>query len=179
MDISRNWFRQQVLTIVIIDFRSSLLFLLSLFFFYVYCFWPTSGKLPRLKFCFPPYFGITRRNMKKKKNRFSDVFFLLFPACVRSQPTVWIVSPEMGPAITHIITGALLINPLQSLTNKENKLNKPLMTTLSPAQHFSMTQSKGELENWTVPSWKYPPLYQQHPHGLCEKMVPLFWKEIE
>ena len=41
---------------------------LSLSFFlssslYVYCFWPTSGKLPRLKFCFPPYCGIIRRTI--------------------------------------------------------------------------------------------------------------------
>ena len=37
----------------------------SLSFFYVFCFWPTLGKLPRRKFRFPQYFGITRRNMKK------------------------------------------------------------------------------------------------------------------
>ena len=31
------------------------------FFFYVFCFWPTFGKLPKLKFCLPQYFGITIR----------------------------------------------------------------------------------------------------------------------
>ena len=53
--------------------RSLPLFSLALFsllsFFYVYCFSPTSGKLPRLKFCFPPYFGITRRISKNKNFR--------------------------------------------------------------------------------------------------------------
>ena len=42
---------------------------LSLFFlfsFSVFCFWPTSGKLPRLKICFPQYFGITRRYLQNK-----------------------------------------------------------------------------------------------------------------
>ena len=34
---------------------------------YAHCLWSTSEKIPRLKFCFPPYFGITRRNFKKKK----------------------------------------------------------------------------------------------------------------
>ena len=38
------------------------LFLSSL---YVFCFWHTSGKLPRLKTCFPQYFSITRRYMQK------------------------------------------------------------------------------------------------------------------
>ena len=39
-----------------------LLLQLSVFLsLYVFCFWPTSGKLPRLKICFPQYFGITRR----------------------------------------------------------------------------------------------------------------------
>ena len=37
----------------------------SFFFFYAFCFSPTSGKLPRLKICFPQYFGITRRYMQK------------------------------------------------------------------------------------------------------------------
>ena len=47
--------------------------LLSLFFFfYVVCFWPTSGKLSRLKF----FFGITRRNMKKKKYSFFVIFII-------------------------------------------------------------------------------------------------------
>ena len=36
-------------------------------FFSVFCFWPTSVKLPRVKICFPQYFGITRRYMQKKK----------------------------------------------------------------------------------------------------------------
>ena len=40
-----------ILFIIITDFRSSL-FLLS-FFFYAHCFSPTSGKLLKLKFCFP------------------------------------------------------------------------------------------------------------------------------
>ena len=46
----------QCVAIVITNFRY-----FSLFFFYVFCFWPTSGKLLRLKICFPQYFGITRR----------------------------------------------------------------------------------------------------------------------
>ena len=43
------------------------LFSLSLFlsFFSVFCFWPTSGKLPCVKICFPQYFCITRRYMQK------------------------------------------------------------------------------------------------------------------
>ena len=41
--------------------------LLSYFFFLsVFCFWSTSGKFPKLKFCFPQYFGRTRRYMPKK-----------------------------------------------------------------------------------------------------------------
>ena len=59
----KNWFRLQVQTIVIIDFHSSL----SLPFFYVYCFWPTSG--------------ITRRNIQKyflfKKFFFTKTCFWL------------------------------------------------------------------------------------------------------
>ena len=40
----------------------TLLFSLSFFFFfYIFCFWPTLEKLPRLKMCFLQYFGITRR----------------------------------------------------------------------------------------------------------------------
>ena len=35
------------------------------FFFYVYCFSPTSGILRKLKFYLPSYFGITRRIIKK------------------------------------------------------------------------------------------------------------------
>ena len=38
---------------------------LSFSLFYVFCCWPTSGKLPRLKICFPQYFGITRRYIQK------------------------------------------------------------------------------------------------------------------
>ena len=38
--------------------------------FSVFCFWPTSGNLPRVKICFHQYFGITRRYMPKK------IFFL-------------------------------------------------------------------------------------------------------
>ena len=38
----------------------------SLSFLSVFCFWPTSGKLPRLKICFPHYFGLTRRYICKK-----------------------------------------------------------------------------------------------------------------
>ena len=40
----------------------------SFFFFSlsVFCFWPTSGKLPCVKICFPQYFAITRRYMQKK-----------------------------------------------------------------------------------------------------------------
>ena len=36
----------------------------SFFFFHVFCFWPTLGILPKVKFP-PSYFGITRRNIKK------------------------------------------------------------------------------------------------------------------
>ena len=32
-------------------------------FFSVFCFWPTSGKLLRLKICFPQYFGIVRSRL--------------------------------------------------------------------------------------------------------------------
>ena len=35
-------------------------------FLYVYCFWPTSEKLPRLKFSPSPYFGITTGCPRKK-----------------------------------------------------------------------------------------------------------------
>ena len=37
----------------------------SSFSFYAFCFSPTSGILPKLKFFPTPYFGITRRNIKK------------------------------------------------------------------------------------------------------------------
>ena len=36
-------------------------------FFYVFCFSPTSGKLPLVKFCFLPYFGIKIEGISKKK----------------------------------------------------------------------------------------------------------------
>ena len=45
------------------------LFFLSLslsLYLYVFCFWPTSGKLRRLKVCFTQHFGITIRYMYKK-----------------------------------------------------------------------------------------------------------------
>ena len=45
-------------------YHHSVFFSLSLFS--VFCFWPTSGNLPRLNICFPQYFGITRRYMQKK-----------------------------------------------------------------------------------------------------------------
>ena len=45
----------------------------SLFFF---LFRPTSGKLPRLKICFPPYFGITRRCMQFLKKIHDSYFFM-------------------------------------------------------------------------------------------------------
>ena len=32
-------------------------FFFSFFFFYAFCFWPTLGKLPWLKICFPAYFS--------------------------------------------------------------------------------------------------------------------------
>ena len=35
--------------------------------FYVFCFSPTSGKLPLVKFCFLPYFGIKIEGISKKK----------------------------------------------------------------------------------------------------------------
>ena len=38
----------------------------SFLFSPVFCFWPTLGKLPRLKNCFPQCYGITRRYMQKK-----------------------------------------------------------------------------------------------------------------
>ena len=39
-------------------------FSLLFFFFSVFCFWLTSGKLPCVKICFLQYFGITRRYMQ-------------------------------------------------------------------------------------------------------------------
>ena len=70
LDKKRNWFRRQVLTIVSIDFHS------SSFFFYGCSFWPTSGKLPRLKICFRQYFS--------DFFLFSG-FFPVFSASVRSR----------------------------------------------------------------------------------------------
>ena len=66
------------------------------FFFYVFCISPTSGKLLWLKFCFPPYFGINRRNIFKKyffyiiliflqKKADFRMFFLLFMASIQSR----------------------------------------------------------------------------------------------
>ena len=54
----------------------------SLFFFLfppVFCFLPTSGKLPRLRICFPQYFGITRRYMHSFF-LFARFFFFSCPA---------------------------------------------------------------------------------------------------
>ena len=48
----------------------------------------TSGKHPRLKMCFPQYFGITIRYMQ---NKFFRMFFLLFTASVRS----WLPGPPL------------------------------------------------------------------------------------
>ena len=80
-----------------IDFRSSFSLSLSL---YAHCFWPTSGILRKLKFCFASYFGITRRNIRNKhfyylyflreKTDFRE-FFLIFTASVQSwnpEPTL-------------------------------------------------------------------------------------------
>ena len=39
---------------------------ISSFFFYAFCFSPTSWKILCLKICFPQYFGITRRNIYTK-----------------------------------------------------------------------------------------------------------------
>ena len=61
---------------------------LSLSFFpfsSVFYFWPTSGKLPRLKICFPQYFGINRRYMQ---NWFFFCVFSSFRA-QRSVTAAW------------------------------------------------------------------------------------------
>ena len=55
------------LAIVITNFQSFL-------FFSVFCFSPTSVNLPCAKICFPQYFGISRRNTKKKKK--NQVIFI-------------------------------------------------------------------------------------------------------
>ena len=61
---------------------------LSVFFFSIFCFWPTSVKLPRLKISFPRYFGITRRYLQtnivilfltRKKLIFGRFFCFLKP----------------------------------------------------------------------------------------------------
>ena len=77
-------------------------FALFFFFFYVFCFWPTLGKLPRLKICFPHYFGMKNIYKKKlwvifflrKKTNFR-AFFLLFTASVRSRPP----GPPLVPGV--------------------------------------------------------------------------------
>ena len=55
--------------------------------FYVFCFWPTSGKLPRLNICVPQYFSITRNFcfvvilfFLQKKVIFVHFFFFSRPA---------------------------------------------------------------------------------------------------
>ena len=50
---------------------SLFLFLLSL---YVFCFWPTLGKLPKLKFCSTPFLGTTRRNIKYAEQQLASSF---------------------------------------------------------------------------------------------------------
>ena len=82
--------------------------------FSVFCFWPTSGKLPRVKIRFPHYFGITRRYMQKnmrrkkiwKKADFHS-FFLLFTAIVRSR----LPGPPLVPGVFWIAFhfGSLLL----------------------------------------------------------------------
>ena len=65
-----------IITIVQSSFLFSLFFSLS-----VFCFSPTSEKLPCVKNRFPQYFGITRRYMQKKlrkKSRFFCRFFSLY-----------------------------------------------------------------------------------------------------
>ena len=43
-------------------------------------FFPTSGMLPKLKFCFPSYFGITGQNIKKS--------YFVGPGGLRGPPMV-------------------------------------------------------------------------------------------
>ena len=57
-----------VLTIVITDFRLSL----SL---YAHCFRPTSGIIRKLEFCFLSYFDKTKRNIKRNKSFFFNLYF--------------------------------------------------------------------------------------------------------
>ena len=42
--------------------------------FYAFCFSPTSGNLPCVKICFPQYFGITRRYMRKQEKVLGNFF---------------------------------------------------------------------------------------------------------
>ena len=56
------------------------------------------GKLPRMKICFPQYFGINRRLYKKKKNLTKKADFqavLLFKANVR----LWPPRPPLVPGV--------------------------------------------------------------------------------
>ena len=64
---------------------------------------PLQGKLPRLKICFPQYFGITRRCLQKKcdfyfvmaKKADFRAFFLLFTANIQSPPP----GPPLVPGV--------------------------------------------------------------------------------
>ena len=51
------------------------------FYLSVFCFWPTSGKLPRLNICFPQYYNFYCFT----KKGYIWVFFLLLTASIRSR----------------------------------------------------------------------------------------------
>ena len=82
----------------------------------VFCFWPTSGKLPRLNICSPQYFGTARRNMHffccnlylfyEEKNTDFWVFFLLFMASVQ-------LRPPGPPQVPGVLVQACLRAPLR------------------------------------------------------------------
>ena len=70
-----------------------LLLSFSFSFFSAFYFSPTSGNLPCVKFCFPQYFGITRRYrlfyfILRRKTDFRHFFFLLRPAFGHSRKSL-------------------------------------------------------------------------------------------
>ena len=64
-------------------------------FFYVFWFPPTLWILPKLKYCFPSYFGITRWNIQKQSIIFLFIFFYQNP------PDFWAFFCFLQPVFGH------------------------------------------------------------------------------
>ena len=77
-------------------------FHLSFSAFYVFCFSHTLGKLLRLKFCFPQYFGKTSRYMPKRMWFLQEK--LIFRRFLLFTPSVWSWKPSPWSIVTETLT---------------------------------------------------------------------------